>query len=541
MGRQLSEVQSLQQHVAEPILSVGMEEQMQKLRDDLAQAQQDAENLRTTASVNASLANTSGNDGTKSVADQVAEHVDEVRKELERRHDERIKTNDENYNKRVEAMKSQLNKKLTEGRNQYRQSISAEHEQAMQALKTEHEQQMRQLRERHEEEVEELRRHEASQLSEVRASLEKEVQGRVSADGNAAAKPDAQTPFTSWQPTEQEAKSFVQSNDVVKTIVKQNIISQINKQKDEIAARLKGEHEKNLAEQLASAQERARIAKEHAVMMEGKKTALQVNMANNKAKIAQFKIDVVQKAAQDTPQKPVKEVWDTAKDARPPQAPTSQQSQQPAIISPSPAVMPGTFGQPSPAIQNAPSKPTEQSKSVIPNAQGSALGSGVFGRPTPTQPSAQVQPPKSQEQQDTKPQSVGAVLTSTSTAANAPQRPATSGIPQRQPQNAASQPNAGAGLSALKPLQSGLPIARGGAVRGNQRGRGSGIGRGGPGLDTSRVQGHPQGRGSPNSAGMNPSAKQFVPGIKRPREESQDGPQGAPGPEKRIRGGGVGS
>ena len=513
---------------------------MKKLKDDLAQAQQDADNLRTAASVNDSLANTSADEGTKSVADQVAEHVSEVRKELERRHDERIKANDENYNKRVEAMRSQLNKKLIEGRNQTRQNLSTEHEQAMQALRAEHEQQMEQLRERHKDEIEELRRHEASQLSELRTNLEKEYQARAPADGVTAVKTDAQPPFVSWQPTEQEARSFVQSNDIVKAIVKQNIISQINKQKDEIAARLKGEHEKTLAEQLTLAQERAKTAKEHAVMMEGKKTALQANMANNKARIAQFKVDIVQRAAQDTPQMPVKEVWDTARDARPPQALTSQPSQQPADKA-STAASSSTFGQPTPVTQSAPAKPAEQPKTIPQNAQGAVPAGGVFGRPTSTQPLTQTHSPKIQEQQNAKVPNIQAPSTSTSTAANPSQRPAASSIPQRQPQNATGQPNTGTGLGALKPLQSGLPVARGGIGRGSQRGRGSGIGTGGPGVDTGRVQGQAQGRGSPNSAGVNPTARQFVPGIKRPREEGQEGSQGGSGSEKRIRGGGAGS
>ena len=513
-----------------------MESQVDKLKKDLAQAQQDAESLRTAATVKISLANTSTEQTSKPVADQVAEHVEEVRKELERRHDERVKSNDENYQKRVEAMKTQLNRKLTEGRNQIRQNLSKEHEQAIQLLKAEHEQTTERLQIRHKDEIDELRRHEETSLSELRATLEKEFQAQAPVNGLDSGKVGTQASGSNWQPTEQEARSFVQSNDVVKAIVKQNIISQVNKQKDELLGRLKAEHEKHVAEQLASAQERSNTVKEHAVMMEGKKTALQMNMANNKARIAQFKIDIVQKAAQQTPQKAVKEVWDDLKDAKPPQAAPSQQTQQQAVKPPTSIVPSTTFGQPTPIAKASQVVPIEQPTPKTQNTLGASPG--VLSRPTPAQPSTQTQLPNDQSQQDTESSNT---QPSSSTKANPVQRPITSGNPQMQSQNSSNQPNTGSALTAPRPLQSGLPVARGGAVRGNPRGRGSGALRGGPSLDTSRTQGQPQGRGSLNSASLNPSAKQFVPGNKRPREESQDGSQGGSGSEKRIRGGGAGS
>ena len=538
----------MQQQNFNPASDIDMESQIQKLRNDLAQAQQDAESLRATATVNSSLANTSAEEGTKSVADQVAEHVEEVRIELERRHDERVKSNDENYQKRVEAMKTQLNRKLTEGRNQIRQNMSKEHEQAIQSLKVEHEQATEQLQRRHKDEIDELRRHGETSLSELRATLEKELQHQAPINGVEAGKVEMQNPGSSWRPTEQEARSFVQSNDVVRGIVKQNIISQVNKQKDELLGRVRAEHEKHLADQLASAQEKSNTAKEHAVMMEGKKTVLQINMANNKAKIAQFKLDIVQKAAQHTPQKAVKEVWDGLKDAKPPQAAPSQQIQQQPVARPLTSATPATtFGQPTPVAMTAQAVPSEQSRLNIQHTSG--ISPGLFGRPTPTQPSTQTQSPENQDQQNIKPSdgplsssSSTKTTTTTATTGNPFQRPLPSGIPQRQPQNSSNQPNTGSALSAPRPLQSGLPVARGGAAaRGNPRGRGSSIGRGGSSIDISSAQAQSQGRGSPNSTGLNSSAKQFVPSNKRPREETQDGSQGGSGSEKRIRGGGTGS
>lgn len=132
---ELAQLRSAQQQQATLQDNRETEEQMKKLRENLAQAQQDAENLRTTASVNASFANASTEDGSKSVAAQVAEHVEAIRAELEARHSERVRAVDETLRKRTDVMKANLTKKLTEGKAQIRQSLAAEHEQALQALK----------------------------------------------------------------------------------------------------------------------------------------------------------------------------------------------------------------------------------------------------------------------------------------------------------------------------------------------------------------------------------------------------------------------
>ncbi|KAL9131208.1 MAG: hypothetical protein Q9217_000810 [Psora testacea] len=473
------------------------DEMVASLREDLAQAKQDAESLRTSGPVSLTIAGGGHADHeSKSVADQVTEHAEAVRKELERRHDKRVKDNDDNFQKRVDAMKGQLTKKLSEGKTQIRQSLSAEHEQAMQALRAEHAREIDKLRTRHKDELEELRRAEESRFTEARATWEQEQHARAPVD-TTVAKVDGQTPGPSWQPNEQEARHFVQSSEVVKGILRKNIVSQVNRAKAELSASLKEEHEKLLTERLAEAEQKANTAKDHAVMMEAKKTAVQMNMANNQKRLFQFRLEIVQKAAQETPQKPVKEVWEKAKDAKPPQGTNAPQTKQPAET---------------PAVP-------------------------MFGRPSPVSQSPQPQSLKLQQQQEG---ISGPALPSTTTA-NPFQRPASSGVSQKQLQNLTNQPNTGTEQAALRNLQSGLPVARGGASRGNSRGRGSGIGRGAPGIDTTRAQGQPPGRGSPNSAGLNAAAKQFVPGSKRLREDTHDGPQVGDGPEKRIKGEGAGS
>jgi len=540
---------------------------MQQLREDLVQAQQEAEDLRATASLNVSLASAPTEDGSKSVADQVAEHIEAARVELEARHSERLKQADETLANRTNQMKASLSKKLTDGKNQIRQSLNAEHEQAIQALRTEHEQGLEQLRTRHKDELDELRK--------LVAAADKKPVGAQNTDGSSDVKTEDQTPSGPYQPSEAEAKALVSTNEIVRSILRQNVVKQVVKAREELSTQLKEEHEKSLTE----IQTKAESTKAHAVLMEGKKNALQVNMATNKFKIAQFKVEMVQKAAQDTPQKPVEEVWTSVKDARPPPA-AAPQPQQGASQPPIPPAA-NPFGQPTPTTQNA-----AQQKPAQSNAQGLPSGISTFGRPTPAAPAPQAASPKTQQSPQQKPAQPNAQgqPSGTSTfgrsppAAPAPriqspnrqqnpqQKPlqaqpaakAPNGT-QRPPQQAASfplqhlqqrpppppgpanqHPNAGTGPGALRGLQqSGLPIARGGSVRGNPnlRGRGSGIGRGGPPLNTSQAQGQ-QGRGSPVSGGLNAGAKQFVPGNKRPRDETQDGQQSD---GKRIRGVGAGS
>ncbi|KAK4695509.1 nucleoprotein TPR, partial [Lecanoromycetidae sp. Uapishka_2] len=541
------------------------EQQIQQLREGLALAQKETEDLRTNASVNVSLANAPTEDGSKSVADQVAEHVEAVRVELEARHNERMKIADETLANRTNQMKANLSKKLTEGKTQIRQTLTAEHEQAIQALKVEHEKELESLRNRHKDELDEVRK-----LVEGSNKLPADVRN---ADGPSDVKIEDQTSRAPYQPTEAEAKVLVQSNEILRSILRQNVVKQVAKAKDEVSTQLKEEHEKVLAE----IQTKSESAKAHAVLMEGKKNALQINMASNKFKNAQFKVDLVQKSAQETPQKPVAEVWISVKDARPPPAPAGpSQTQQGAPQRPKTPVA-NPFGQPTSTPQFV-----AQQKPPQGNAQVPPLGISTFGRPTPTAPAPRVSSPTTQQSPQQKPgqfnaqsQAPSGISTfgrPTPAAAGGLSQPPTRQSPQQKPlqaqpaesapngnqpsiqqatpppQSAQQKPvpgppsvgNAGSGQSASRGLQqSGLPMPRGGSIRGtsNPRGRGSGIGRGGPPINTNQIQGQ-QGRGSPVGGALNAGAKQFVPGNKRPRDESQEG---QPGDGKRIRGGGAGS
>ena len=552
-----------------------VETQMSSLRADLAQAQQDAEDLRTSVSINAAVSTAPDESGSKPIAEQVAEHVEAIRVELEARHNERVRQNDETLEKRTNMMKAQLSKKLTDGKAQLRQSLTAEHEQTLQAIKKDHETEMNRLQVRHKDEIEELRRNADSELAKLRDELTEGHQAKNTTNGAPNLKDEGQTPRTSWQPSEEEARALIQSNEIVRSIVKKNIGIHVNKAKEELSSQLNKDHERTMTERVTDIQSKANTAKEHAVLMEGKKSAVQINVANNKAKMLQFKFDIVQKAVQDTPSKAVAEVWLVAKDAKPPPVNPQQtqqvvqalQSQQPQLdnkAQKTPAA--STSGQLTPVVRNsAQQSPTNvkgQSPGVPAFAQptsatatasgrvnpahsgsttvpGHSAGLSTFGRPTPavigsqaTAPSGQQSPLERPSQSQPQPNKDETAVVTPQLGSIPPQRPAPGAVNHH--------PNAGTGLGVLRGLQqSGLPVARGGPMRGNtvSRGRGSAVVRGGPqALDTNRTQGQQVGRGNPTNAGLNAGAKQFVPGDKRPRDDGQEG--GDHGNGKRVRGGG---
>ncbi len=561
----------IQQQQAVPASSEA-EAHMSSLRADLAKAQQDAEDLRTSASINAAVSTAPTESGSKPVAEQVAEHVEAVRVELESRHNERVRQTDETLEKRTNMMKTQLSKKLTDGKAQLRQSLTTEHEQALQAIKTEHEKVMSRLQLRHKDEIEELRRNAETNLAKLKDEMDKGHQATNTTNGDPSVKDEGQNPHSPWQPSEDEARALIQSNEIVRSIVKKNIGIHVNKAREEMSTQLNQDHERAMTERVTEIQNKANTAKEHAVLMEGKKSAVQINVANNKARILQFRVDIVQKAAQDTPLKPVAEVWLVAKDAKPPPV-NPQQPQQPQqdtnkAQKPPPT---STFGQPTPIVQNAiqqgPANAQGQQASGVPvfgrpmptaatasgrqspaqqassTAQGQLSGVSTFGRPTPavsglqsTAPSGRQSPAERPEQTQPQPSKderrPQPAMVISQPGSNPPHRPIQG--------TANHHPNAGTAPGVLRGLQqSGLPVARGGSMRGNplSGGRGLAVARGGPqALDTGRSQGQQAGRGSPTSAGLNAGARQFIPGNKRPRDDGQEGTEGGNG--KRIRGGG---
>lgn len=292
-----------------------------------------------------------------------------------------------------------------------------------------------------------------------------------------------------------EKEDIIRQKDEELNVERERLISQLQSEFETEKQAILEEHQKKLGDEVAKAKASAEK------MAQGKMNLIQKQSANNLAKV-----NVVKKAAEETPEKPVKEVWEVAKTAKPPSE----------VPKPAPAALAAT------AATTAASAPTSTPTNET-AAQSSKVeqGSEPNGAPSPAKAS-------SQEPEGT-------------TESSEPAQPASTVAPQTQPQ----------------PVRSGLPQPTSQLPRGNfsnrgqrggaQGGRGTGIPRPGSAIGNHGINTNVRGRGgsrgghnpsSPSRGGaaLNPQASQFTPG-KRPREDGgEDGNIG-----KRIRGGGAGS
>ncbi|KAI3324369.1 hypothetical protein HD806DRAFT_494888 [Xylariaceae sp. AK1471] len=294
---------------------------------------------------------------------------------------------------------------------------------------------------------------------------------------------------------DQEIRELVTKNVTIKGIVQNNIRSKLaveaKKMKEEHEATTKVEFEQKIAQ-----------AKESATQLVTSKMNLKLNMTENRARMANAKIEVVETAAKETPQRPVGEVWEIAKVAKPP--PVSKQP----VPSATSAVPTGSTAATAPASQPVPSgaAPVSQETKLIPSATALPKPAAPNATQGPGNPFATSQHNQAPPNPFTQP---GQAIQPT------PQQAATTGIPQPAQSSASQIPkvsNLPVTGGARKPT--GTHIPRGGARGGGVRG-----GRGGA---------H-QGRNS-----LNPSADNFQPGAKRPRGDSEVG-----NGQKRARGGGA--
>ncbi|KIX02065.1 uncharacterized protein Z518_08004 [Rhinocladiella mackenziei CBS 650.93] len=253
---------------------------------------------------------------------------------------------------------------------------------------------------------------------------------------------------------------------------KQALIIKHQEDLDSQRLRFDQESEKKIQEQIKIAEQMAE-----------KRGTVKLNMAQSRASVATAKLDVVKKAAEETPSKPVNEVWDAAKDAKPPPAPKPTAAAAPAQ------------SHAAPESENKPNGASEP----------------------------QTIPPQSSEPSNEKPaQQYGPHVASAESA----------------------KPSTTQGAALIRQLESSIP--RGGSTRGIRgsgipRGRGAPRGRGGApnahaGIpaQTGRGGGQTGGQGSPSRGGLNPQAAQFTPGgNKRAREDGEMADGGGQG--KRIR------
>ncbi|KGO50226.1 hypothetical protein PEX2_027910 [Penicillium expansum] len=418
-----------------------------------------------------------------------------------------------------------------------------------------------------------------SKLNEVRAAHRQEIEklsaGEQPIPGTPGAGPDATpaTPsktfelagFTIPELTDAQARELVAKHETIRTIVRNNIRGGVAREQQKLqqeAQASSGANEAALAGlQQKSAEEREALVKAHetelkekvnsAVELVEKKTAARLSMLDTRFRTANAKIDVVSKAATETPQKPVVEVWEIAKTARP--APIAV----PAAKPPVPAAIPVQPVAPAPILA-APQVPITAPSAPVP-APAPASVPVVAAPNVPTEQVAapnvpsEAAAPQQGEAQPTAPANPFGQVQQTDQSQQASSLP--------------SKPPAGNPPGLMRALQSGLPIARGGrGGRGGgqqfghqqhdqqqQQGHGQSQNQRGPGLQRGRGGRGGQGRGgnqnqnnvaqaqSPtaNRGNLSASARQFIPGgNKRSRDEGPDTTTEGGSGGKRQRGGG---
>jgi nucleoprotein TPR len=525
--------------------NVESSEQSEKLQQDLFEAQTEIESLRASATINASIANAPTEDGSKSVADQIAEQAESIRAELSSQYDIHFQQAEEKFKRRSDNMKDQLNTKLREAKQNARKEVAAEHEAALEKLKAEHKLDLDRLNLQLSTDIQRIK-------SEEQVKLAQEKQ--IWLAENAAAAPTAPTPDskTPQSPSihnlsDVEARRLVATNETIKSIVRNNIMNQLAK------ARI--DQETALEQKLAEAQTKSNAAKDQAVAMEGKKYAVKLSMTENKSKSTSAKLGVIEKAATETPDRAVSEVWKIAKDTKPaPSIPATQNATQ-AIGSP--GILANTVGnrgastQPQPPATNGVpnslqvKREATGSQSAVPDTapaptqtsapapstgdQPSAVSNGQSEQTAPTSGiPTKAAPPLANTNAGTGPKALQGILPPGHTA-----------IPRSGATSARAR-GGGRGGQANQAPGTGLPQP--GSTRGSGLPRGGGRGRGRGGSQGVQTTGLPQQQAteSPTSGrgGLNANARQFVPtGNKRARES--EGDDGAAG--KRARGGGAGN
>lgn len=378
------------------------------------------------------------------------------------------------------------------------------------------------------------------------------------------------TPLDLTKLGDAETRELLANNATIRSIVTANIKKKIESEskrvRDEVEQTVKAEYDARIT-----------LARESGQMMAEKKSSIRINMAENKLKTANAKLEVVSTAAQQTPQRPVAEVWTIAKDARPPPAVSA------ATTTPAPTPTPSTPGPatpipftPVPVQTQAPaaasSTPTRQPPQTAQTAHPSQQVQQTQ-QARQAQPKGALRPPPQQQKQPqqqspvpslpVKPQPVSGLPPASLPAAigglpplNNPFLPKGDAAPAANPfsKNTPPQPTQQQQQQQQQGgPRSGIPLpggGRGGGQSGgnNRGGAGGGAGRGG-------IYQAPRGRGrggmsqnpgrgggaaggaNAGSAGaLNPSADTFNPGNKRLRNDSEAGSGG-----KRMRGGGQGA
>ncbi|GAM83894.1 hypothetical protein ANO11243_018840 [Dothideomycetidae sp. 11243] len=448
--------------------------------------------------------------------------------------------------------KLQLAEQTASEQSQRAEDLQAQHSEEIQVLKQNHEQEMALLKEQHHAFVEKV-------LKEGDEAVEKAKSTAQNATTNGDA-PDqektdaiARAGGAKVQFTDEQARELVAKNELIRSIVRRNVTNKVGEETKKIKEELEKSSAEKLSEEtkrlvigheeaIAALKSQAQLDKEEsiskAVNLETMKQKAKLGMAEGGARTAKAKLEVVETAARDTPQKPVVEVWEVAKMTKAAPAAPAGQISTPVKASPVSTLTSEATAKPAPIISQSP-VPTlkdEESKLAARQARfGGAPATGVQGDSTidgnaattasdTTSSNLAKQGEIKQGDNSNNMQATGNAGPASRGGGGLP-RPGSSLLPR-------SGMSAGRGRGIPQPTltaapnqmgrggQSGLP--RGTAVRGNRGGgmRGGMTGASGPG------------------GNLNASAQQFVPGggnqgAKRPFEGGDNQGDG-----KRIRGGG---
>lgn len=241
-------------------------------------------------------------------ADAKAKAEEEKAKQLEVNLENTLK-------QRSEKMKAALNKKLAEYKESSRAQLESEYQ-----LKMEQEKQI-------------WLAENGSLAPLATTGKAEDVTTSVSTTPTGATASTANTPSDLTNLSDSQVRDFLASSTVARSILASNLRKKVDaetvKVKEELEKtieqkleierqKIKDEYERTTAQKLAESEKKADDGKVQAVLMESKKSALKLNMLDNRMKTATAKLQIVEKAAKDTPQAPVGEVWIVAKDAKPP-------------------------------------------------------------------------------------------------------------------------------------------------------------------------------------------------------------------------------
>ncbi|KAK4624586.1 hypothetical protein CLAFUW4_05350 [Fulvia fulva] len=389
---------------------------LEQLQQELTNAQHEVQTLRATAQAAPAqtLVNAEPAPGEKSVADQVAEEVAQLRTDMEKQHELAKQEMEKTCQERINKQRESFSKQMLERSNKIKADMQQEHTAEIQRIKEEHNAAIDKLKADHQAELDRL-------SQQGSAAIDK-------ADSEAVVKIEAmaaESDFSKLELTDKQVKDLVRVHEGIKALVTRSIKSNVEKQtatlnesveskkaeiaelKQKIEALSPGETgeitesdkvsraeleqqlellRKEKDEAVAQAQEQARIdqeaavkqARQNAEQTAEKKSVLQKRFLAT----ASAKVQIVQQAAEKTPTKPVKEVWDVASKA---QGAPPTQAKQDVPPSPSQAKPAGTLGQPQ---QSSSPAPNPQAAAFTPSSSMTAASAPTASAPAPKAPAA---------------------------------------------------------------------------------------------------------------------------------------------------------